>query len=169
MTMRIYEVQGHRHHRHQIVHICILPEEHKLYYATNSPCPCDVPLYWDCIVKSWGYGVCIFETMGSYQGDILLLLHRKDELNPEEMWGYLSISYGSCTGCDSLEWAKSTGAEEVRNVICEEHSKIQWKSAEEMTEWLQGRDWETKIESAIDSEGVQSFIKKAINTIHYGD
>jgi hypothetical protein len=166
--MRIYEVLGHEHRRHQIVHICILPEEHKLYYATGSSCPCDVPLYWDCIVKSWGYEVCLFEVIGSYQGDMLILFHRKD-VSTQDEWGYTSIAYGSCTGCDSLEWAKSTGAEEVRNTICEEHNKIQWKSAEEMNEWFQGRDWETQIESSIDSKGVQSFIKKAINIIHYGD
>lgn len=49
------------------------------------------------LVGSWGHEVLSFDTIGSYQGDHLVLLRDGDR------YGIVVIGYGSCSGCDALQ------------------------------------------------------------------
>lgn len=45
---------------------------------------------------------------GSYQGTNLYIMPNKDEYGDAYFW-YVCVSYGSCSGCDTLESIKSDG------------------------------------------------------------
>ena len=52
---------------------------------------------YDAIVDSWGYETLLFKCCGSYQGDYVVLLRDGNR------YGFTTIGYGSCSGCDALE------------------------------------------------------------------
>lgn len=91
------------------------------------------------IVASWGYEVLSFDTCGSYQGDILVLLA------DGEKRGFVVIGYGSCSGCDLLESVQPSssdgdwsGVEEIRNDL---HERVHWElDAAAMVQYIETKD-----------------------------
>jgi hypothetical protein len=79
---------------------------------------------YDDIVASWGYTIKSFDTIGSYQGDHLVLLQ------DNERWGFIVIGYGSCSGCDTLQaiapWDDDGDFTEVVKFAEELKTGIEW-------------------------------------------
>lgn len=70
-----------------------------------------------------------------YQGDSFYLLKRGSE------YGYLAISWGSCSGCDALQACESY--EELQNLVSKLEVSIVWQeSIEKMKDWVNARDWQ---------------------------
>lgn len=91
------------------------------------------------MVKNWGYEVLSMEQFGSYQpyqGDYAVLLKNGDQ------YGWVTIGYGSCSGCDTLEYLSYGGPEgDKRDKEYAEYSetvrnKIRWDSREGLANWL---------------------------------
>ena len=94
------------------------------------------------IVESWGYEVIDWETFGDYQGDHLVLLR------DGEQWGFVSIGYGSCSGCDALEdvrpWCHHYGEDAkctcdfsgVQALSDELRDSVRWNTAAGLAEFF---------------------------------
>ena len=82
------------------------------------------------IVESWGYEVVGWETFGDYQGDYFVLLRDGDR------WGFVSIGYGSCSGCDALEAACEDGPSVVEALSEELRTSVRWGSAADLAEFF---------------------------------
>jgi hypothetical protein len=130
---------------------CFCPEQHKMYHCILQECDCLQD--YGSMVHSWGYKVLVMETIGDWQGDYLVLLQ------DGERYGYVSISYGSCSGCDAMEACGSW--DEVRELSRGLKNAIYWRSGQEMLDWFNDRDWETKIEHCLDGGGVKKFLEEA--------
>jgi hypothetical protein len=108
-------------------------ERAKNRYGTD-----DGDTYWHSsyeeIVRDFGCEVPGWETLGSYQGDHLVLLR------DGERWGFTVIGYGSCSGCDALE-AAGENVREVQALADGIFDGIHWEpSAEAMAAHLASRD-----------------------------
>jgi len=73
------------------------------------------------IIQSFGI-VLAQEDLGYYQGDTVAVLQ-----NDDKGFGFLTFTYGSCSGCDSLQ-SCSTYAE-VDQLIDELENQIRWFSS----------------------------------------
>lgn len=80
------------------------------------------------LVEAMPGEVALWVTGGSYQGDHYVLLKQHD------LYGYLSIGYGSCSGCDALESCESFA--EVKHLYEELMSDIVWRKADAMIEFF---------------------------------
>lgn len=93
------------------------------------------------IVESMEMGeVRVWADFGSYQGDTFVLI-RRNRVGTE--WAYLSIGWGSCSGCDALESCDDLEElEELRKGIAESAHCL---NTAEMLRYLQDdartRDW----------------------------
>lgn len=86
------------------------------------------------LLSTFEVEVLVNQSLGSYQGDYLVILRDKDH------YGFLEFSYGSCSGCDSLAGCDTVEqAEEVRDGLWE---SVQWKTVEEMRDFIRTRKWE---------------------------
>lgn len=108
----------------------------------------DYPNYED-MVPSWGFEVVKLDVLGSYQGDITVLLA------DGERRGFVMIGYGSCSGCDALEaaspgWGDAEGWGPVVALSDELRASVKWfDSADALAVWLteqvategKGSDW----------------------------
>lgn len=115
-------------------------KEEKSYY--------DWPTY-DSVINSLGMEILVAEDTGNYQGDLFYILKYEDR------YGFLAISYGSCTVCDWLQgelryieietdtdWPNSVYVlpssfyQDVANMVG-------WGTREEVVNYvLNERDWE---------------------------
>lgn len=85
-----------------------------------------------------------------YQGDSYYLLKKDNE------YGYLCVSWGSCSGCDALQ-ACNTFAD-LQNLVSKLEVSVVWQDSwESMLNWILARDWESKIEW---HTGVKKFLKE---------
>lgn len=130
---------------------CYCPEQHRMYHSILQECGCSQD--YASMVASWDYKVLIFETIGDWQGDYLVLLQEGTR------YGYIAISYGSCCGCDDMQACNNW--DEVRGLSRGLKESIDWKSGQEMLDWFNDRDWATKIESIVDGEGTRKFLEEA--------
>lgn len=86
-----------------------------------------------------------------YQGDSFYLLEKN------EKYGYLTISWGSCSGCDALQ-ACGDVISEIQDLFNGlERSVVWFDSFEEIKEWINNRDWEGTIEY---HTGCKNFLKE---------
>ena len=46
---------------------------------------------------------------GDYQGTLIYLLHEEGYQPGVEEYVYTSVGYGSCSGCDTLQWIRERG------------------------------------------------------------
>lgn len=144
--------QEERDQQFQEIHDhCFYPEKHKMYHSILQACGCSQS--YDSMVESWGYEVLVMSSIGDYQGDYLTLVRDGDR------YGYVSFSYGSCSGCDAMEGCNNW--DEVRELSDGIRDGIDWKTGREMLDWLNGRDWEAQIENCIDSAGTREFVGEA--------
>lgn len=80
-------------------------------------------------------GEILVEThVGVYQGDSWYLL-KKDDL-----YGYLSFGWGSCSGCDALQSCSSF--KELAELYNQLKDSITWRTKEETVKWFVEHDWE---------------------------
>lgn len=95
----------------------------------------DLPTYRE-IVASWRYDILTFETIGSWQGDHLVLLKDGDA------FGFLSIGYGSCSGCDFLQGLYFTpnAQAEVERYAARLREGIYWGSREDVAAYVNDSD-----------------------------
>lgn len=90
---------------------------------------------YDGMIDSFRYVTLATARLGDCQGDALFFLR------DGESYGFLSVGYGSCSGCDSLDGCGSR--EQVESLRASIHSDIAWQpSVSEAWEWLCGRDWQ---------------------------
>ena len=94
------------------------------------------------MVESWGFKVLNFSTVGSYQGDHLVLLADGARR------GFLVIGYGSCSGCDALQAAEPWGYDDdeadwtdLVKLSDQLRDEIEWRdSGADMAAYLSGLD-----------------------------
>lgn len=90
------------------------------------------------IVASWNYQLISEKMVGEYQGDYLYLLR-----DPRDgQIGFLTMGYGSCSGCDELQ-ACST-QKDVEAFRSSLHSSIIWKEADQFWDYFASVDREGK-------------------------
>jgi hypothetical protein len=107
---------------------------------------------WNKIIEEFGNAVVVTD-VGSYQGDYLVLYDN------EGTYGYAQISYGSCSGCDSLQCC--TTWEAVDETIEEEYNRITWfDTKEEAIGFFTSREWE--LVCTFRGEERQGFVSEAI-------
>lgn len=86
------------------------------------------------MVADWGYEVIEMKEFGSYQGDYAVVLRDGDK------YGWVTIGYGSCSGCDTMEYLDYGGADDPENEYIQfsddTRSQIKWDSAKNLADWL---------------------------------
>jgi hypothetical protein len=88
-----------------------------------------------------------------YSGDTQLLY--ADNGNG---FGYLSIGWGSCSGCDALAGCESY--KDIAELIQHLESTIKWASREDMLQFFKEHDWEGDFWR--DKENCKDFVKQVI-------
>lgn len=87
-----------------------------------------------------------------YQGSTSVLLKHRDI---PEMFGLLEYSWGSCSGCDSLQAAEST--DDLQNLVDSMGSSIEWLNRMDMIEKLK------KFDDDYGAERINKFLKECEN------
>jgi hypothetical protein len=72
--------------------------------------------------------VVLCESFGSYDGDYYVLFQSRDQ------YGYLTFSYGSCSGCDALEACEAQ--EDVDRLQERLAASTKWGTAKDVVEWF---------------------------------
>ncbi len=121
---------------------------------------------WDGSVYVSGYGpmveamgdVLLWVTTGSYQGDFHVLVR-----GPGGDFGYISIGYGSCAGCDALQGCNT--AEQIGQLAESIQLGIYWEvDAAAMQKWLLERDWQVQWMYS-DFDEFKEFLRKALKIV----
>jgi len=99
--------------------------------------------------------LCVQE--GDYQGDYFMLVRSA------RGWGFVSIGYGSCSGCDAVTAAAEEpsfdGLETLRDAL---RRDVQWQpTAADLAAWLRARDWSTEW-NADRIDGEEKFLTNAL-------
>lgn len=109
-------------------------------------------------VASLGKLVVAYGEFGDYTGDVVAVLHDV----PSGSYGFLTMSYGSCSHCDSL-LACST-VEELEDLQGEVERAIVWRNTfDEFSQFVFTRDWAVQPFGA--PSEVQAFAKSAVRLI----
>jgi hypothetical protein len=77
--------------------------------------------------------------VGSYQGDYLVLFKGDDDLD-DDLWGFLTFGYGSCSGCDALQSCGS--AQDLQELYERLRDSTKWESKAVMEDYVTGKDYE---------------------------
>lgn len=107
-------------------------------------------------VDSFEVEVLAFEAVGDYQGDYHWLLY--DPINRE--YAFLTIGYGSCSGCDWLEAMEGSSEKEYIEARDDIWNGLIWQSATRMLEWLTSET--RKHDFSWFEEGYREFINECI-------
>jgi hypothetical protein len=102
------------------------------------------------LVEATGCEIIDSLRMGSYQGDILMVVSKNYK------FGVLSTGYGSCSGCDSLQACNDNS--DRAELAIKLYDKIIWKEPDEITDYLQNKDWEAEYYGG--QEDLPEFIDK---------
>lgn len=93
------------------------------------------------LVESLGHDVLVEVTDSDYQGDSRFLLRAKAGDGAGVRFGYLKFGWGSCSGCDSLEAARTVA--DLASLSDELESGISWFDGPAAAlKFLRERDWE---------------------------
>ena len=76
---------------------------------------------YDAMLFEFGYAI-IKHSCGEYQGDTFVIY--EDDSNEEIRYGFLSFSWGSCSGCDALMACNSIN--DVQGLMDRLYSSICW-------------------------------------------
>lgn len=80
--------------------------------------------------------IVLWHMCGDYQGDYHVLIEGEGG-----DFGYVSIGYGSCSGCDALQQCDT--AEQIGDLAASVQREIHWEAdVAAMKKWLLERDWE---------------------------
>jgi hypothetical protein len=91
-------------------------------------------LSYEKLVQSYGYEIVQSISLGSYQGDIVMIVS-----DTQGQYGLLVTGYGSCSGCDALcACYTNNDYEELRETLC---GKITLYSCDQFIEYLDKKDW----------------------------
>jgi hypothetical protein len=91
------------------------------------------------MVNAFGRRVLVAVDVNDYQGDSYRLIADGDE--PDQRYGLLIFGWGSCSGCDALQWCDSV--EELQELADQLQSSIKWFSDKEtLRKYMQEHDWE---------------------------
>jgi len=102
--------------------------------------------------------ILLWVTTGSYQGDYHVLLR-----GPGGDFGYISIGFGSCAGCDALQGCDS--AEDVGRLAEGVQLGIHWEvDAAAMRKFLLERDWEVQWMYS-DFDEFKEFLSKSLEMV----
>ena len=97
----------------------------------------DLPTY-NQIVSKFGK-IEIKSSDTDYQGSSFYLLSNQNK------FGYLSISWGSCSGCDALQ--ACSDYTDLQNLLDRLENQVIWfDNWDEIKEWVNARDWETTVD-----------------------
>lgn len=89
---------------------------------------------YNAMVKGWGFQVVMMEPFGSYQGDYAVLLKDRDRY---DRYGWVTIGYGSCSGCDTMEALDADNDEDGYKEFSDRtREAIKWDSAQGLITWL---------------------------------
>lgn len=86
------------------------------------------------MINSWPYENLYLKYVGDYQGDVVLLLKNGDD------YGFFTIGYGSCSGCDALE-ACNTREERV-SLALDFKRNIKWRDKVNLINYLKQENLE---------------------------
>lgn len=94
------------------------------------------------LVDLWGVEIVGKDYFGSYQGDEVYFLYDIDQ----DKYGWTSIGYGSCSGCDFLRaaldvWDESIDYDRIAAFMSRIGSQIMWKDKEEFYNYICDKDW----------------------------
>ena len=90
---------------------------------------------YDAIVAAFGHEILTKKEVGSYQGDTFYVLRDGD------LFGWLTVGWGSCSGCDALQGCDSY--QEVADLSNRIEDCIIWKDSRgELLSYLNHHDWE---------------------------
>jgi hypothetical protein len=109
----------------------------------------DTPGY-SAVIKTFG-NVVMEASIGSYQGDTLVLLEKDGRL------GFLVFGWGSCSGCDAMEACGSY--EDLESLRSSLEGSIKWGTAAELAAYFGSKDFD--VEWYTHESGGQEFIEKA--------
>ena len=107
-----------------------IPIEELQYKAANYD------LDYTTLVESYGYEIINRISLGSYSGDIIMIVG-----NNNGKYGLLTTCFGSCSGCDELQSCGENIAklDKLRTSLCE---GVIFRSADELIEYMENKDWE---------------------------
>ena len=112
------------------------------------------------MVASWGYEILDMEPFGEYHGDYAVLLQDGNR------YGWLTFGYGSCSGCDTMEYLDYGGGTEKEYIEFAEQvrNEIKWDSARGLADWLS----DTEIQEGKYSwheDGYPEYVKAAVEKL----
>jgi hypothetical protein len=107
------------------------------------------------LVESYGLEVIESLMLGSYQGDILMVLR-----NDSGQFGLLVTGYGSCSGCDALEGCrgKAKELETLRSDLCD---SIVWYGCGDFVEYITTKDFKLEYYGQKEMDKLKPFIAAA--------
>lgn len=94
-------------------------------------------LTYERMFDSFGLETFAHRAIGSYQGDYFYIFH-----DPEtDLYGFVTVGYGSCSGCDALLAAEGDYEQlaELRQAIFD---TILWGTARQVVDYLEAKDEE---------------------------
>lgn len=107
------------------------------------------------MVRSLGCEIVLQQTLGVYEGDLLMLLRKGKQ------WAFLVVGYASCSGCDSLESAQRDGARALMELRTSIKSRIRWTARTNLLGYLRMKDFETEWYYHEDSERTLEFVEQS--------
>lgn len=124
---------------------------------------------WNDIVDSFDVQTLLFAITGDYQGDYHYLLYDKN--NGE--YAYLTIGYGSCSGCDWMSSMNDYGQSEAEWYAVRDdlYNGLTWKTKPDMLAWLRDparlrdfssyyeREWSVFIDKCIAKLGKKKYVE----------
>lgn len=92
---------------------------------------------WEGIVERDGVSLVDSVRLGSYQGDLYMIVRRGVE------FGWIDLCYGSCSGCDELEDACGDKSK-IDEIAARVLGSVDWKSHSDLLKWIDERDWKAQ-------------------------
>ena len=90
---------------------------------------------WSELVESFSDEIIMQYSVGDYSGDYYFVIKLKS------YYGFVSIAYGSCSGCDALEGCESL--DELNSLQNSVWNDIRWFSTlDDLKQWAIKYDWE---------------------------
>jgi hypothetical protein len=87
------------------------------------------------IIEALGYPLVRVDEDG-YQGSTHVLLRSKEN---EDLFGYLTFGWGSCSGCDELQACNSYA--ELQELIDRFENDVKWDTAPNLYKYFLTHDW----------------------------
>ncbi len=106
-----------------------------IYPNCNKQYGFDEPWDYTPIIEALGHPLIRTDEDG-YCGDTFVLLRSKEN---ENLYGYLTFGWGSCSGCDELQACNSYA--ELQELIDRFENDVKWDTAPNLYKYFLTHDW----------------------------